>query len=200
MSALLYGLEAWGKIDKSEMNEIEKIQGRALKRIFNLSISTSYMDLIMETGTWPASRQRTQYSTMMLYHNTMNSDHKRVARKILAKQTKSNQKNTMISKVKQIAQEMGVKIKYVENMSKSKWKKQVKEKIGKPIEKRTKQEMTNKTKARKIVQERWDRKTCLQECHSDTTRDVIKIKMHMWQVNCNYNRDNTDTKCPLCKK
>ena len=22
----------------------------------------------------------------------------------------------------------------------------------------------------------------------------------MWQVNCNYNRDNTDTKCPLCQK
>ena len=22
----------------------------------------------------------------------------------------------------------------------------------------------------------------------------------MWQVNCNYKRNNTDTKCPLCKK
>ena len=32
----------------------------------------------------------------------MNSDHKRVARKIIAKQAKSNHKNTMISKVKQI--------------------------------------------------------------------------------------------------
>ena len=29
MPALVYGLEAWGKIDKDEMNEIEKIQGRA---------------------------------------------------------------------------------------------------------------------------------------------------------------------------
>ena len=29
MPALLYELEAWGKIDKDEMNEIEKIQGRA---------------------------------------------------------------------------------------------------------------------------------------------------------------------------
>ena len=23
---------------------------------------------------------------------------------------------------------------------------------------------------------------------------------HKWQVNCNYKRDNTDIKCPLCKK
>ena len=101
MPALLYGLEAWGKIDKDEMNEIEKIQGRALKKIFNLPISTSYIDLIMETGTWPAY-QRMQNSIMMLYHNIMNSDHKRVSRKILAEKAKSNHKNTMISKVKQI--------------------------------------------------------------------------------------------------
>ena len=116
MPELLYGLEAWGKIDKDEMNEIEKIQRRALKRIFNMPISTSYIGLIMETDTWPAN-QRIQYSIMMLYHNIMNSDHKRVARKIIAEQAKSNHKNTMISKVKQIAQEIGLKIKNVENMS-----------------------------------------------------------------------------------
>ena len=65
---------------------------------------------------------------MMLYHNIINSDHKRVARKIIAEQTKSNHKNTMISKAQQIAQEIGVKIKSVKSMSKSKWKKQMKEK------------------------------------------------------------------------
>ena len=98
----------------------------------------------METGTWPTN-QRMQYSIKMLCHNIMNSDHKRVARKIISEQAKSNRKNTMISKVKQIAQEIGLKIKNVENMSKSKWKKQVKEKIVKSIEERTKQEMANKS-------------------------------------------------------
>ena len=73
----------------------------------------------METGTWLAN-QRIQYSTMMLYHNIMNSDHKRVTRKILAEQAKSDHKNTMISKVKQKAQEIGLKIKNEENISKSK--------------------------------------------------------------------------------
>ena len=111
----------------------------------------------METGTWPAD-QRIQYSIMMLYHNIMNSDHKRVARKILVEQAKSNYKNTMISKVKQIAQEIGLKMKNMEHMSKSKWKKHVKEKIEKSIEKRTKQEMANKTKARTMVKDKWKRK------------------------------------------
>ena len=57
------------------MNEIKKIQGGVTKSIFNLPISTSYIGLIMETGTWPVN-QIIQYSTMMLYFNIMNSDHK----------------------------------------------------------------------------------------------------------------------------
>ena len=48
---------------------------------------------------------------MMLYHNRPYSYHKRVARNILAEQAKSNHKNTMISKVQQIAQEIRQKIK-----------------------------------------------------------------------------------------
>ena len=69
----------------------------------------------------------------------------------------------MISKLQQIAQEIGVKLKNVEDMSKSKWKKQVKEKIGKSVEERTKQEMANKTKARTMIENKWERKKYLQE-------------------------------------
>ena len=51
-----------------------------------------------------------------------------------------------------------------------------------------------------IVEDKWEKKKYLQECDSDTIKDVIKKRLHMWQVNCSYKRDNTDTKCPLCKK
>ena len=73
MPALLHGLEAWSKMDKDEMNQIEKVQ--ALKRIFNLTLSISYVGLKMETDTWPV-KQIIQCSAMVLYHNIMNSGHK----------------------------------------------------------------------------------------------------------------------------
>ena len=41
---------------------------KALKRIFKLPVSTAYAGILMETGIWPAE-QRTQYATLMLYHN-----------------------------------------------------------------------------------------------------------------------------------
>ena len=51
----------------------------------------------------------------------------------------------MILKVQQTAQEIGMKMNNVENMSKSKQKKQMKEKIGNSVEERTKQKVVNKT-------------------------------------------------------
>ena len=60
--------------------------------------------------------------------------------------------------------------------------------------------MTNKTKSRTIVEDKQERKKYLQECDSDTIKDVIKTRLHMWQANSNHKRDNTDTKCPLCTK
>ena len=50
MPALLYGMEAWEKLSKAEIQNIEKIQGKALKRIFSLPIATPYIGLIIKTG------------------------------------------------------------------------------------------------------------------------------------------------------
>ena len=59
--ALLYGIGAWKKFSKAEIQHLEKIQGKALKRMFSLPIATPYIVLIIETGVWPAE-QRINYS------------------------------------------------------------------------------------------------------------------------------------------
>ena len=60
--------------------------------------------------------------------------------------------------------------------------------------------MENKTKAITTVEGKWERNKYLQKCDNDTIKDMIKSRLHMSQVNCNYKRDNTDTKCPFCKE
>ena len=39
--------------------------------------------------------------------------------------------------------------------------------------------MTNKTKARTIIEDKWERKKYLQECDSETIKDVIKIRLQI---------------------
>ena len=53
---------------KSRNSKCRKNQGKALKRISSLPITTPYTGLIIETGVWPAE-QRINYSSLMLYHN-----------------------------------------------------------------------------------------------------------------------------------
>ena len=46
---------------------------------------------------------------------------------------------------------------------------------------------------------KWERKKYLKECDSDTIKNVIKITLQMWQVNCNYEKNNIDAKYQLSK-
>ena len=56
--------------------------GEALKRIFNLPITTPDIGIIIETGNWPA-KQRKSYSSFMLYHNIIISSRNRLAKQII---------------------------------------------------------------------------------------------------------------------
>ena len=59
-------MEAWKKLSKAEIQNLEKIQGKALKKRLSLPITTPYIGLITETGVWPAE-QRINYCSLMLY-------------------------------------------------------------------------------------------------------------------------------------
>ena len=122
MPALIYGIEAWGCIKKEEMKEIERIQGKALKRIFKLPVSTAYTGILMETGIWPAE-QRIQYATLMLYHNIKNSDEERKIKKMIEEQEKKNYNNTFYKKVQQIAETLEIEIDKATGKKKSSWEK-----------------------------------------------------------------------------
>ena len=65
MPALIYGIEAWGCIKKEEMKKIERIQGKALKRIFKLPLSTAYTGVLMKQKYGLQDRD----ATLMLCHN-----------------------------------------------------------------------------------------------------------------------------------
>ena len=119
MTALTNGMEAWENIGLVEMKEIEKIQGKALKRIFQLPLSTTYTSIIMETGIWPAE-QKIQYATMMLYHNKKNSDDNKKVKQVIEKQEQNQFKNTFYQKVQKIAKDLEIDINDVTSTSKSK--------------------------------------------------------------------------------
>ena len=86
MSALLYTMEVWKKLSKAEIQHLGKIQGKAFKRKFSLPITTPYIGVIIETGVWPAE-QRINYSSLILYHNIINSSKDGLVKQIIQEQS-----------------------------------------------------------------------------------------------------------------
>ena len=64
--------------------------------------------------------------------------------------------------------------------------------------KRMKEDMQEKTKCQ-IRNDKCNRKQYIRKCESNTIKDVIKIRLHVWNTKCNYKRNESDTIFPLCK-
>ena len=85
MPSILYGVEAYPNITKKEMDRLERIQCKILRELFGMPPSTSYMAMLMETGTL-TMEAKMNYKRLMIYHNILNSDEKRLVKKVIEQQ------------------------------------------------------------------------------------------------------------------
>ena len=51
-----------------------------------------------------------------------------------------------------------------------------------------------------IVEAQVGKKKYITTCDSDLVKDVIKIRLHMWELKINYLREEEDMKCPICNQ
>ena len=58
--------------------------------------------------------------------------------------------------------------------------------------------MENKNKLKIIREDKWERKEYIPIFDSDLVKDIIKIRLHMWELKKNYPREEEDMKCPIC--
>ena len=89
---LLYNMETASNMRKGEYERLEKMQGRALRRICELPASTPYLGILAELGVYPLEFKIHQ-KRLMLYHNIMNSSNQRIAKQIIMQQNKDIRKN-----------------------------------------------------------------------------------------------------------
>ena len=97
-----------------------------------------------------------------------------------------------------IAKELNIKLEVAVIMKKSEWERTVKDKVQNQIQERVEKEMENKTKLRIVREDKWERKEYITTCDSDLVKDIIKIRLHMWELKKNYPREEEGTKRPIC--
>ena len=127
---VFHNTEAWTNLRKSDWEKLDSIQRRLLRGIYGLPKSTPYWGMLYELDIIPI-RLHITYKRLMVYHNMMNSDDERVAKRIIKEQERREYKECWFGNMQEEAKEIGMKVneKAVLGKPKSVWKKEVKAKI-----------------------------------------------------------------------
>ena len=194
MHSLLYGIEAVPLLKDDEIKQLEVMQHKIITQILSVPISTPYLGLLLETGMWKM-RARVDYRKLMLFHNISNSEDERVIKKILKVQKEEVRNTTWYAVILKIMEKYEIELE-VEEVMKSEWKKNVKKQIEKKMELEIREGCNELRKARTIEDDPYSLKQYLQECAPEEAADIIRARMHMSKLPCNYGVNSGQ--CPLC--
>ena len=195
MPSLLYNVEVVPKLTKEELKQLEKMQKKVLSRLLEVPSSTPYFGILMETGMWTVEA-RIAYRKLMLFHNLMHSEDDRVTKNMLMVQEQEDREGTWFSDVRKKLETYEI-IKDVNKVLKSEWKKEVKEKISNSVEKQVRAGCANGSKTRTVIDDAFELKEYLQETNVTEASDILKTRLHMTKLTCNY-RQQQYSPCPLC--
>eukprot|EP00794_Sanderia_malayensis_P015001 gene15001-16550_t len=170
---ITYNLECWTNIEGKHLKRLEQIQGGILKRILKLPSSTPYWALLKELGIWTLKR-KVDYQRLMLFQNLMKSDESRLGRQIVEEQMKCRGRN-WFNYTKQIAEEIGIELERVFELSKEQWKREVKNKVQESLEKEAKEKELEFKKMRHQREQKFERKRYLKEMGIKEASDVERL-------------------------
>ena len=114
---IIYNLEYQTRIEKREIEKLEKIQARVLKEILHTSETTSYWGLIKETGTWTIEN-RDNVLQIDVVPKLNNIRQPKARKKVIIEQKKSNEEG-WYKQTERIASELGVNIERAEKDTKA---------------------------------------------------------------------------------
>ena len=198
--SLLHQIETWSPLlKKTELKQLESIQGKILCNLLQLPKTTPYWGILHETGTWTI-RWRLVYKTIMLFHNIMVGDDDRLAKDVVIQQIKEGHKESFGNKVKEEAAAIGIT--NITELSKSELKKQVKESVKRRMEEEISREAEKSSKLRFLTQPiTLECADYINELPGDEAVDVLKLRLNMVNIHGNYKGDITKKRwCPHCEE
>ena len=196
--SLLVNIEVWPAISVREMKTLESAQGKALKQLLGLPISTPYYGVLMETGILPV-RARVAYKRMMLYHGILNSEENRLVKQVLDEQIKEKRSGTWATETESLANSYGLDAKEGSKMKRQHWKRMIKERVKEREEVRIKEESIGMTKMRVSRRGNLERKEYMEGSTCEEVRTMMKLRLHMLNVKANFKSSEENRQCEWCE-
>ena len=195
--ALFHNVETWSIINNSDLNELEKIQAVILKRICGQRMTTPSFGIMAELGIWPVGKQ-VEYKKVMLLHNILKSDDNRVIKEIIKYQIENTWRGCWMQETNEILKKNDIDITKMAEKSKEQMKKKIKNTIMQRLQTELSELKKEKTKLRFI--EKFEQKKYLEELTFEDTIEMMKLRLNMIEVKCNYKgMYKNNLRCDVCK-
>ena len=194
---LFTNIETWSRISTREMEELEKIQKDSLTWILELPISTPYKGLLSELGIWPVEQQM-EYKRLSILHQILTSEDKRLLKEIVEDQIKHPYSGCWTELTLLICEKYEIEVKEIIKKSKKQFKREIKRKIATKLEEELKEEVKEKTKMRFCANMKKEK--YLEQLEYSDAKMILKLKLNMTELKCNYKNQNKDLKCNLCNE
>ena len=180
---VLCSTETWHEITKLEKQQINKMHHRILTETLNLPRTTPYMGIISELNILPFM-DNVWFKKFMWYHQLLNSEDERAAKKVLLEQMKEN--DNWYTELKEYADAYGICIEkeMVENVTYERYKNLVRQCIESKVVTQLKEEKETKTKMRWINPGK--RQNYITSCSIRDAGSILKLRLHMVKVKANY--------------
>ena len=186
-------------MSKNEIKKLESIQLKSLCSLIGLPKSTPYIGLLSEVGIWTIE-ERMKYRKLMLYHNLINSDDKRLARNIVLGQREEEEKDSFYDTVKEMASSLSINVECIDSMKKSELKKKIKTQIEKKMVDKVNSQLHMKKLRFIRRQSNFNRNEYVVEMDASSAIQVMKTRLNMLPIYGNYKHDlSIPRSCPLCK-
>ena len=184
---LTFNLETWTKIERVEMERLEKVQGKILKHLLRLPKTTPTWGVLKETGIWSMEMQ-INYQRMMLYQNMITSDEGRLGRRLIEEQEEEDWNDGWMGETKRIARKIGIRLEEARKVTKSKWKKEIKSKITKELDRKSKEKEEEMKKLRHQKGQKFERKKYLGEMTIAEASETMKRRLEMKDIGNNWGK------------
>ena len=203
MSKLLYNCETWTNLTKNNLEELEKIQNNAIKRLLRIPFSTPSMGLLYELKL-PTIKARISIKKLMYIHKLY--QHEDSLAYAVLKEQENLPSNHFLKEIQEMMKNYNIKYntEEIKAMSKSKWKTIVVQAVKKIDQKEIKEWCQKSSKCKDLIRSNEQKTNYIEKIDSQNAKIILMERLNMTNVKTNYqgryHKPNSTLCCTLCEK
>ena len=198
--SLLFNSEVWTRLTKTDMNRLQVLQLKALKRVTHMPNSTSNCFIFLELGVLPMKHEISKRKLMFLFHiHTLNDDDP--VKEIHKQQQLLPYERNWSNEVKELIDEYKIAVDDIQNISKYVWKNRVTSAICEKAHRELQSECTSMTKTKLLKYTTFGIQNYLSKLPAYLATLLLRIRSKT--LSCKANHPSSfpqDQKCRLCRQ